>query len=96
MSERDPGVQAERTVLAWRRTLLALSVVVLLAVRLAYTAGALLGLFAVVALWGVVVLTGWRRMRAILVSPVAAARTISVTGLCAFLVALAGAVLVLA
>lgn len=81
--------------LAWRRTLLALSAVALLGGRLAYYAGAFAALFAVVALWGAVVLVGWWRMRALLGSPVAPARTIAVTGLCTFLVALAGAVLVL-
>jgi hypothetical protein len=89
-------VQPERTVLAWRRTLLALSAVGLLAGRLAYYAGSFVVLFAVVALWGVVVFFGWQRMRALLVPPAAPARTIAVTGLCAFLVAVLGAVLVFA
>jgi hypothetical protein len=95
LSDRDPGVQPERTLLAWRRTLLALSAVGLLAGRLAYSSGAFAALFAIVGLWGVVVFFGWQRMRALLVPPAAAARTIAVTGLCTFLVAVLGAVLVL-
>ena len=51
---------------------------------------------AVVVLWGVVVLFGWQRMRALLVPPAAPARTIAVTGLCTFLVAVLGAFLVFA
>ena len=95
-SGRDPGAQPERTLLAWRRTLLALSAVVLLAARLAYYSSAPLGLAAVVVLWGVFAVLGWRRMRALLAPPFAPARTIALTGLCSFLIALVGAVLVLA
>jgi Domain of unknown function (DUF202) len=92
---RDPGVQPERTLLSWRRTLLALSVVALLAARLAYYSRAPFVLGAVCMLWGVVVFFGWRRMRALLTPPTAPARTIAVTGFCAFLLALVAGALVL-
>ena len=93
MRDRDPGVQAERTVLAWRRTLLALSAVVLLGARLAFTGRSPIALGLLIGLWGIGVFFGWRRMRALRRPPVAAARTIAVTGLCACLIAAVGAVL---
>jgi hypothetical protein len=82
-------------VLAWRRTLLALSVVALLAARLAYYSNAPLVLAAVMILWGIVVIFGWQRMRALLLPPFAPARTIALTGLCSFLIALTAAALLL-
>ncbi|QGN50353.1 DUF202 domain-containing protein [Micromonospora sp. WMMD558] len=53
VSRPDPGLQPERTRLAWRRTALAMTVVMVLTVRLALPLGA-----AGVTLGGVAVL-GW-------------------------------------
>ncbi|SCL20969.1 protein of unknown function [Micromonospora rhizosphaerae] len=59
----DPGLQPERTRLAWRRTLLAFAAVVVLLVRLALTGDltdALLAAVAVVGWLGALALN-WRR-----------------------------------
>lgn len=60
---RDPGLQPERTRLAWRRTLLALTGVTVLEIRLAlagHAFDAVLAGLAVVA-WLATLLVDWRR-----------------------------------
>lgn len=59
----DPGLQPERTRLAWRRTALALTVVTVLTVRLALGGGPVGTLAAVLALavWGAAVRLCWPR-----------------------------------
>lgn len=60
---RDPGLQPERTRLAWRRTLLSLTAVTVLQVRLVFAGravDALLGGVAVVG-WLATLLVTWRR-----------------------------------
>ncbi|MEV1286434.1 DUF202 domain-containing protein [Micromonospora sp. NPDC049679] len=63
---RDPGLQAERTRLAWRRTALTLTAVTVLTLRLSFGRGAVGALLAAAALlgWAAVVGVGHRRIKA--------------------------------
>lgn len=60
---QDPGLQPERTRLAWRRTLLALAVVAVLTARLALPRGFSGALLAVasVSIWGAAVAVIWQQ-----------------------------------
>ena len=48
MTERDPGLQPERTALAWQRSALALAVATVVVGRLTFEAAGLFGLVVVV------------------------------------------------
>ncbi|MDK1475710.1 DUF202 domain-containing protein [Streptomyces sp. 549] len=84
---RDPGVQPERTRLAWRRTTLAASVAVLLFVRQALVSGSgpegWLAIAAAGVVWAALLLTAHRRLRGLATArpaPVAPGTVWLVTG----------------
>lgn len=62
---RDPGLQSERTRLAWRRTVLAVTVVALLAARLAVIRGTPLAIAGTALLWLAALVVGHRRTGAV-------------------------------
>lgn len=97
---RDPGRQPERTRLAWRRTVLTVTVVALLAVRLGGTdpisAGRLLAAAGVLGVWLAMLAVSWRRIAAMTAAapapvgwavPLTALATIGLAGLGLALVA---------
>jgi hypothetical protein len=85
---RGLGRQAERTRLAWRRTVLAVTVVAVLAIRLAIqepaTALRLLGITAATAGWLAGLVLGGRRIAAMAAAtPAPARRSVPLTALAA-------------
>lgn len=92
----DPGLQPERTHLAWRRTALTLTGVTALAVRLTIGRGVLGALLAALLLlgWATAIGLGHRRVRAF-PTPLRAGRTLPVTALVVAGYAVIGVVLVL-
>ncbi|MFE7762392.1 DUF202 domain-containing protein [Streptomyces sp. NPDC057438] len=100
-ADRDPGLQPERTRLAWRRTTLTGAVVAVLAVKSALhgrpsTAGMLAAALCAV-LWLGCLALAHRRIHALAVPrpPVLAPRIATTAALCVIALAVCGAALVL-
>lgn len=93
---RDPGLQAERTAMAWTRTALAVLVNGLLSLRIGWasqSAGVMLLAIALLAAFAILVAHGaWRRRILLSVLPEIAPthRAIALTALLAFATSLAG------
>ncbi|MEU3980091.1 DUF202 domain-containing protein [Streptomyces sp. NPDC026672] len=100
-ADRDPGLQPERTRLAWRRTTLSYAVAAVLALRAALHGGAAAGAVVVCALccalWSVFLWVAHRRIGALSASPRPRAlgpRHATAAALCAVATAVCAVVLV--
>ncbi|WP_144120432.1 DUF202 domain-containing protein [Catellatospora sichuanensis] len=96
----DPGAQAERTRLAWRRTVLSGTACALLLFRLAFERGlddvGALALALALLCWLALLLVAQRRIRAMdRQDPVAVARTIAAVTFSCVLTGLLGVLLIL-
>ncbi|GHJ49948.1 hypothetical protein Cs7R123_72900 [Catellatospora sp. TT07R-123] len=97
----DPGAQAERTRLAWRRTALAATVCALLLARLSATRGldvaGTVGLSLTALVWLGLLWTAQHRIRAMAVSdPAVVGRTLTAVALSCVGLGLLGVLLILA